>query len=246
MQLYLRKHNVTGMKYLGYANDHERRVYRGEGIRWTQHLDEFGYDYSTEILYDGEDQELLSNHAIAYSLVHKIWDNPEYANQMMENGKPGNVKKRWQSKEIIENKKNTLFELANDPVRVASRSANMIKAKAELAADPDRAASRSANVSSATIKAQAELNADPVRAASRSLSHKRAHAEIAADPIRAASRSANHKKTCQGSDNAAAKPVEINGVKYGYIKEAMTATGISRMHITKRCKDINNTNYKYI
>ncbi len=129
MQLYLHKHKIgldgsnKGTKYLGYSKKEETRCYLVEKNKtvWTKHLDKYGHDFSTEILYSGDDQELLESHAMAYSLVHKIWDNPLFANQMMEIGKPGGVKARWQSKKTLKkrSKSSTGFqkELQADPIK---------------------------------------------------------------------------------------------------------------------------------
>ncbi len=114
MQLYLREHRKTGMKYLGYSNDAVQRekTYTLDSTVWGKHLQEFGVDFSTKILLETDDQELLTKTAIAYSIANQIWDNPKFANQQLENARPGHVKAEFWSKEMIR----THQENAKDPV----------------------------------------------------------------------------------------------------------------------------------
>ncbi len=102
MTVYLRTH-TTGLKYFGYTNAKQPRYYKTDNNPWGQHLTEHGNTYSTRTLLETNDQLAASLFCIHYSLKHNIWNNPEYANQIMENGLPGNkgVKKNCFSKEYL-------------------------------------------------------------------------------------------------------------------------------------------------
>ncbi len=102
MQLYLKTHSKTGMKYFGYSKNAEKRNYRGDSALWSRHLKEHGYDFKTELLFESEDEQLLTHMAVGYSIANQIWCNPEYANQQLENARPGNTTKRFWSKEFHE------------------------------------------------------------------------------------------------------------------------------------------------
>jgi len=48
--LYIKRHNKTGLMYLGKTNKKDPHRYRGSGKRWLQEIKEHGADYSTTIL----------------------------------------------------------------------------------------------------------------------------------------------------------------------------------------------------
>ncbi len=105
-KLYINTHNITGLKYVGTAKDIENRIvgYKRDNTVWSRHLDKYGYDFKTEVLYELESDDKnslrkFSNICINFSLLNDIHTNPDFANQMVENGKPGSVKKEWRSEE---------------------------------------------------------------------------------------------------------------------------------------------------
>jgi hypothetical protein len=82
----VKTHNKTGLKYLGFTKQKDPHKYTGSGKRWLNHLNKHGFDYSTELLYEGEDklklQELGEYYSNLYDVVHakdsagkKIWAN---------------------------------------------------------------------------------------------------------------------------------------------------------------------------
>lgn len=86
--LYIKTHNVTGLKYFGKTFNNPF-VYRGSGIRWLNHIRKHGYDVSTEIIFVSEDINELSSFAIEFSLNNKIVESEEWANLTIETGKDG-------------------------------------------------------------------------------------------------------------------------------------------------------------
>ncbi len=112
MQVYLRTHPIgptggdEGWKYFGYTkNDIDKRRYTNthETSPWARHVQQYGYNYITEVLLETEDQFEATLFCINYSLEHGIWNNPKYANQQMENALPGSVKHKFCSQEFIDN-----------------------------------------------------------------------------------------------------------------------------------------------
>jgi len=47
--LYIKTHNITGLKYLGYTKRKDPYKYKGSGDYWTKHINKHGYDVTTEI-----------------------------------------------------------------------------------------------------------------------------------------------------------------------------------------------------
>ena len=57
--LYLKTHNLTGLKYLG-KTIKDPYEYSGSGIVWTRHLKSHGNDVTTEILFATNNKRLGS------------------------------------------------------------------------------------------------------------------------------------------------------------------------------------------
>ena len=53
--LYLKTHNKTNLKYLGYTKREDYDVYKGSGIYWKRHIKKYGYDVETELLGSFDD-----------------------------------------------------------------------------------------------------------------------------------------------------------------------------------------------
>ena len=47
--LYIKTHNVTGLKYLGKTESCDPHKYKGSGKYWNIHLKKHGNDYSKQI-----------------------------------------------------------------------------------------------------------------------------------------------------------------------------------------------------
>lgn len=89
--LYIKTHNVTGLKYLGKTklNPHK---YRGSGIDWIEHLNKYGSHVTTEILHECKDNKELSEvgryYSNLYNIVNAVDDfgNKIWANRIPETG----------------------------------------------------------------------------------------------------------------------------------------------------------------
>tara|TARA_R110002074_G_scaffold305157_1_gene476364 strand:- start:226 stop:831 length:606 start_codon:yes stop_codon:yes gene_type:complete len=84
-KLYHHTHNVTGKKYLGQTT-RDLNVYKGSSDDWLAHLDEYGDDYSTEILFESQDTEKFQEVCKHYSDRFNIVQSPNYFNKVAEYG----------------------------------------------------------------------------------------------------------------------------------------------------------------
>lgn len=87
--LYIKTHNITGLKYFGKTTASDPHSYKGSGKYWKRHIDVHGYDVKTDILgwYDTEESCRIA--AIEFSNKNNIVESKEWANLKKENGKDG-------------------------------------------------------------------------------------------------------------------------------------------------------------
>lgn len=83
--LYVKTHNITGLKYLGYTQK-DVYSYRGSGIDWKEHIEEYGNDVSTEILLETEDKNILNETGRHYSSIWNVAKSDKWANRIPETG----------------------------------------------------------------------------------------------------------------------------------------------------------------
>lgn len=87
--LYIKTHNVTGLKYFGKTTKKDPYKYKGSGKYWLQHLKKHGYDVSTEIIGRFDSQEDCTKFALKFSEENQILESKEWANLRVENGLDG-------------------------------------------------------------------------------------------------------------------------------------------------------------
>lgn len=90
MYLYIKTHNITGLKYLG-KTVQDPFKYKGSGTVWLRHITKHGYDVTTEILLETDDKNLLKETGIFYSKLWNIVESKNWANLMMEQGDGGDT-----------------------------------------------------------------------------------------------------------------------------------------------------------
>lgn len=106
--LYVKTHNVTGLKYLGKTSADDPHKYCGSGTYWKAHLRIHGHDYSTEILRVCSSKLEVQEFGVYYSNLWNIvtlTDNNGkkiWANLKPESGDGGRL-----TPDIIEKIKNT-------------------------------------------------------------------------------------------------------------------------------------------
>lgn len=96
LYLMVKTHNDTGKKYLCKKetdNDDKAIKYCGSGLKWKQHIKEFGNYISTEILYkcSTEQKSEFRKIAIKYSFDLNILNDPIWMNMIIEEGQGGST-----------------------------------------------------------------------------------------------------------------------------------------------------------
>lgn len=88
--LYVKTHNITGLKYLG-KTIKDPLIYKGSGLYWTRHIKEHGNNVTTKIIFQTENKELFKKVGIFYSEIYNIVESNEWANITIEEGQGGGV-----------------------------------------------------------------------------------------------------------------------------------------------------------
>ncbi len=92
VELYVKEHNVTGLKYFGKHKVCSTSIYdySGSGKDWVPHLEEYGNDVTTHSvgIWDENDPE-LEYAALGISALFDIVNSDEWANMKPENGTDG-------------------------------------------------------------------------------------------------------------------------------------------------------------
>lgn len=88
-KLYLKTHNKTGLKYLGYTKCDNPEQYSGSGKYWKRHLKKHGNDVTTEILFETKSKEELKLYGIKLSKQYDIVNSSDFANLRIEEGDGG-------------------------------------------------------------------------------------------------------------------------------------------------------------
>lgn len=87
--LYVKTHNVTGLKYFGKTISDKPFLYKGSGVVWRRHIAKHGNDVSTEIIGFFNNEDECKKVAIEFSINNNIIESKEWANLMYENGIDG-------------------------------------------------------------------------------------------------------------------------------------------------------------
>lgn len=106
--LYLKTHNVTGLKYLGKTEKQDPFRYEGSGKYWRRHISKYGYDVTTVILLRTEDKAELRETGIFFSKLWNIVNSKEWANLTEETGDGRSSESMTGEKNPFFGKKHTL------------------------------------------------------------------------------------------------------------------------------------------
>jgi hypothetical protein len=87
--LYVKTHNKTGLKYLGKTIKKDPHKYSGSGKYWLRHLQQHGYDYTTEIIKECQNENDLIYWGLYYSGLWDVVKSNEWANLKEEAGDGG-------------------------------------------------------------------------------------------------------------------------------------------------------------
>lgn len=89
IHLYVKQHNVTGLKYFGVTTRKDPTKYHGSGKYWLRHLTKYGRDVTTLQIWQFEDAGDASEFAIKFSNENCIVESKDWANLETENALPG-------------------------------------------------------------------------------------------------------------------------------------------------------------
>jgi hypothetical protein len=92
--LYIKKHNVTGLKYFGRTTQLDPIKYPGSGTVWRRHIKKYGNNVTTIWYHLYTDIESIKSDAISFSISHDIINSKEWANLVIEDGINGSVRGR--------------------------------------------------------------------------------------------------------------------------------------------------------
>jgi hypothetical protein len=84
IHLYVKTHNVTGLKYFGKTIRVDPVKYKGSGKRWLNHIKVHGYDVSTVIIGTYTEVDECLKVALAFSRDNNIVESNEWANLKVE------------------------------------------------------------------------------------------------------------------------------------------------------------------
>lgn len=96
--LYVKTHNITGLKYLGQTSSNNPSVYKGSGKYWRAHLNVHGFNIKTEILRECATKEEVKYWGKHFSTLWNIVSSNEWANLAVENGYGGATRNGMKNK----------------------------------------------------------------------------------------------------------------------------------------------------
>ena len=96
--LYVKTHNITGLRYLGQTSKQDPYKYCGSGKDWKAHIKEHGTDISTEILIECKSKQELNQAGRYYSELWNVAKSNEWANRIPETGGGSSPSKQTRDK----------------------------------------------------------------------------------------------------------------------------------------------------
>lgn len=84
--LYIKQHNITGLKYFGKTVELDPVKYKGSGKRWQHHLKKHGNDVSTIWYQRFTDKDELKKFSLRFSEENNIVESKDWANLKPEDG----------------------------------------------------------------------------------------------------------------------------------------------------------------
>jgi len=85
-RLMIKTHLLTGLKYLCITSRIDFENYSGSGTYWIRHIKKYGLLIETEVIFETEDPEELSDAGILYSSLFDIVNSLAWANLIPESG----------------------------------------------------------------------------------------------------------------------------------------------------------------
>jgi len=102
--LYVKTHQITGLKYLGQTQRKDPHRYTGSGVYWQIHLKKHGKHYDTVILCECQTKEELAVKGSYYSKLWNVVESKDWANLKEETGTGGRLSKETRAKISVSHK----------------------------------------------------------------------------------------------------------------------------------------------
>jgi hypothetical protein len=103
--LYVKQHNITGLKYFGKTVKSDPEKYKGSGKVWLRHINKHSNDVSTLWFKLFTDKENIVEYATKFSIDNDIVRSPDWANLKIEDGLWGGGVKGIKIKRTAEHNK---------------------------------------------------------------------------------------------------------------------------------------------
>lgn len=85
--LYIKQHNITGLKYFGRTIKNPF-IYKGSGGYWRRHIKKHGEEHVLTLeVYGFDTQEDCTEFALKFSELNDIVESKDWANQIAEDGR---------------------------------------------------------------------------------------------------------------------------------------------------------------
>lgn len=149
--LYVKTHNITGLKYLGKTSSKTPHKYPGSGVYWRNHLDKHGYDYDTEILKECQTNQEVAEWGLYYSNLWNVVASDKWANLTEESGAGGDNSQFWtdtywtKNKQVRENWTSIQKDKSYDEIygvekaqNIKNKQSNSLKGKVLNLSDEER------------------------------------------------------------------------------------------------------------
>ena len=89
IHLYVKQHNITGLRYFGKTSKKDPYAYLGSGKYWRRHLKVHGRNIDTISVWSFENEEDCEKFALEFSIANNIVESEMWANLRLENGRDG-------------------------------------------------------------------------------------------------------------------------------------------------------------
>lgn len=125
----IKEHNDTGLKYLCQTSKQDPHTYAGSGKYWLRHLAKHGENFTTTILEQTENKQVLQEKGRHYSKLHNVVESDDWANLTIEQGDGGWINdqtgKTWKVKDPSKMGKHGNQWINDDGSRAKAQSERM-------------------------------------------------------------------------------------------------------------------------
>ena len=122
-KLYVKTHSTTGLKYLGFTAKDDPHKYPGSGFHWRKHLKCHGKKYTTDIILETDDLQMIRDQGIYYSQLWDVVKSANWANEKPESG-PGVIHSPEMIRKQLETKRRNGTLNSNTPESISKANAS--------------------------------------------------------------------------------------------------------------------------